>query len=124
MNNKGFFLVFLITLCGCTTTANYSTIKDQNTGKVSVFYLTDDVESAPLSANHANQIATRYCKQLGYSYTELNVAIAQQCNSIGSDGSCSHWMVEKAYQCAGNAISEPQNQPIATISQTSNSSRP
>lgn len=111
MSRQFICLGVLACLIGCASTADYSATREKDTGRVLVSYSTETPEHPPLSDNHANQVATRHCQQLGYSYTELNVHVAQQCSSSAL-GVCSQWKVDRAYQCAGDAIAEPQNEPV------------
>lgn len=108
-------LVVLAGLAGCASTASYSTIQDRNAGKVLVSYETDELQNPPLSLKHANHIATKRCQMLGYSYTERQVHVAQQCSAADNAGACSLWQVANTYQCAGDAIAEPRFPPaVAT----------
>ena len=115
MRRHAFALVVLIGLQGCATSPDYAVAPGKGAGQVAVSYSTERLDHPPLSHQHANQVATRQCERLGYSYTERAVGLDQQCGRAGGDGDCAQWNVERVYQCAGNAIAAPQGQPVATI---------
>lgn len=108
-------LVMLVALAGCASTANYSATQDKSAGKILVSYETETLQNPPLSPKHANHVATQRCQMIGHSYTERNVHVTHQCSATDSTGTCAQWQVEKAYQCAGNAIADPQSQPVAIV---------
>ena len=109
-------LVLLIGLTGCASTADYSVAQDRTAGTVVVSYSTETSDGSPLSPDHANQVATRRCRQIGYSHTALEVHAMQECGVTGGMGDCSQWVVEKTYHCEGGAISEPKYGPLVSVS--------
>ena len=105
MRTAAFSVVALVLLAGCATTSNgLSVSKGAQPGEVSVSYETHDLQDSPFNMKQANHIATRRCEALGYSYTEKNVQVTQQCADSDASGTCALWRVENAFQCAGNFI--------------------
>lgn len=100
-------------LAACASTAPYSAVADREAGSVLVSYETGEGKAPALSPGHANRVATRRCEVLGYSYTERDVHVAQQCSATDGAGACSRWQVRQTYRCAGNAVSDPQDTPVA-----------
>lgn len=96
-----------------TATAQYSTNPDRQTGTVAVSYTTPSLQTPALSLKQANQVATRSCERLGYSFTERGVQVSQQCTS-GSSSNCGQWQVTNTYQCAGNTQHGDTYQPVVT----------
>ena len=108
MKTAGFSIVALVLLTGCATASNgLSVSKGVQPGEVRVTYETRDLQASPFSMKQANNIATRRCEALGYSYTEKNVSVTQQCAESADAGTCPLWRVENAFQCAGNSIAFP-----------------
>jgi len=114
MTRNALVLLSLAWLSGCATTHDVVAVADRASGRVSLSYVVERPDAAPLGDVQANRVATRHCEQLGYAYTERNVAVRQAC-SAGRDGDCTQWQVERTYQCAGNAVAEPQLLPVAVV---------
>jgi len=105
-------LVVVVGLTACTSTAPYSATRSAETGKVVISYQLDTIESPQLTLKQGNRIATRNCQSIGYSYTERDVHVWQQCSAVNSSGDCSLWQVAKRYQCAGNKVAQPQSHAV------------
>ena len=109
MRTAVFSIAALVLLAGCATTSNgLSVSKGAQPGEVNVSYETRDLQASPVSMKQANHIATRQCEALGYSYTEKNVHVTQQCASDDAAGTCALWRVENAFQCSGNFIADTE----------------
>lgn len=106
-------LVAMIALTGFSSSANVSAVKADENGIVKVTYITNDTSDLKSDLPALNKIATRKCRQAGYSYTEMNVQVTQKCLSTRSDGACPAWAIENSYQCAGNTVSYQERTDIA-----------
>ena len=117
-------LVACAGLTACASTASFSAAQDRATGQVLVMYQTGDVQSPPLSLEHSNYVATQRCKTMGYSFTERDVGVTQQCSATDTAGQCLVWEVAQTYQCAGNAVAQPASTPVAVVIPNMGASRP
>ena len=116
-------LVACVGLAACASTASFTAAEDRASGQVLVMYQTGDVQSPPLSLEHSNYVATQRCKKMGYSFTERDVGVTQQCSATDTVGQCTVWKVAQTYQCAGNAVAQTQFRPAVVIPNTG-ASRP
>lgn len=116
------FALALLSGCATSNSAPVSQI-DRSEGSVLVSYETADPDIEHLSIKQANNIATRRCETMGYSYTEEQVNGPKACNTADTAVACPLWRVQYKFQCAGNAVA-PLEPKAASVPNFAAASRP
>ncbi|WP_162375167.1 YecR family lipoprotein [Pseudoxanthomonas sangjuensis] len=107
MKTIALFSFALLCLTGCATSNSLTAARGEQPGTVVLAYETGTPEAPSWSLQHLNLVATHHCELQGYSHTERDVLVTQQCSASDASGKCSAWQVRNAYQCAGNAVARP-----------------
>lgn len=99
-------------LGACAATPPLIVTRDAANGTVVLAHEASDPVDPDVGIAHANQIATRHCRLLGYTYTQREVQLSGQCLSAEAQA-CSRWRVEQSYQCAGGQVTREDRPRVA-----------